>query len=179
MASTAIDYYDVLGVRRTANDEEIRQAYIRESLKFHPDRNLSEDALPRFQQIATAYYTLSDKDRRNSYNASLVANGGFSSDPVDAFSIFGDTFNDLLVPEVPNPSYVWQPIGTLAGVALGFIVLNIPGAIMGGYLGNRAGKIRDIKGVSVYEAFCNLPQHKRGEILTSLATKLFSTAIAS
>jgi hypothetical protein len=51
--------------------------------------------------------------------------------------------------------------------------------LIGGYYGNRMGKVRDMKGVSVYEAFGKLSQEKRGEILSSLGKKFFSTAISN
>jgi hypothetical protein len=58
-----------------------------------------------------------------------------------------------------------------------FIVLNVPGAFVGGYYGNRAGKVRDMKGVSVYEAFSKLSHEKRNEILGNLGKKFLSAAI--
>ena len=51
-------FYDILGVAQNASLEQIRQAYIRESLKFHPDRNPDEEASNIFQKIANAYFTL-------------------------------------------------------------------------------------------------------------------------
>jgi hypothetical protein len=80
---------------------------------------------------------------------------------------------------VPNPSYFYQPIGLTAGIFLGFIILNVPGAVIGGYYGSRAGKVRDMKGVSVYEAFSRLEGAKRKEILTALAKKLLVGGMSS
>ena len=62
---------------------------------------------------------------------------------------------------------------------LGFIVLNVPGAIIGGYYGNRAGKVRDMKGVSVYDAYCKLSTERRQEILANLGKKFLTAAISA
>jgi len=62
---------------------------------------------------------------------------------------------------------------------LGFIVLNVPGAIIGGYYGNRSGKVRDMKGVSVYDAYCKLSASRRQEILSNLGKKFLTVAISS
>ena len=171
---TTKSHYEVLGVSQNATENEIRTGYIRESLTFHPDRNPDPEATERFQEIANAYFVLSDPDRRKEYdlNQNLDLPQG-----VNPLGLFGDMFNDLMIPEVPNPSYFWQPVGTVAGVMLGFICLNVPGAVMGGYYGNRAGKVRDMKGVSVYEAFSKLSQERRYEILGNLSKKFLSVAI--
>ncbi len=60
---------------------------------------------------------------------------------------------------------------------MGFIIFNIPGAILGYYFGSRAGKVRDMKGVCVYEAFNSLPLERRGAILADIAKKVIGTAI--
>jgi DnaJ-class molecular chaperone len=52
------NFYDILGVKKNATETDIRSAYIRESLKSHPDRNDSPDATIEFQQVANAYYVL-------------------------------------------------------------------------------------------------------------------------
>lgn len=176
-----MNYYEILGVKTNATEAEIRTGYIRESLKWHPDRQQQQDSstaasTAQFQKVADAYFVLSDKERRVAYDSeqSFVFDA-----PVNPIAIFGEIFNDLMVPEVPNPSYWWQPIGTVSGVMLGFIVLNVPGAIMGGYYGNRAGKVRDMKGVSVYDAYCKLSTERRQEILSNLGKKFLSAAISS
>ena len=93
--------------------------------------------------------------------------------------MFTNLFDDLLIPEVPNPVYFWQPIGGFAGAVLGFIFLNVPGSVAGWYFGSKSGKVRDMKGVCVYEAFMKLGRDKRAEILSNLAQKMFSSAIWS
>ena len=60
-----------------------------------------------------------------------------------------------------------------------FIIFNIPGAVIGYYFGSKTGKVRDMKGVCVYEAFSKLPLDKRGQILSDIAKKMFKGAIAN
>ena len=88
--------------------------------------------------------------------------------------IFATVFDELLVPEVPNPVYFYQPLGMAAGTMMGFIILNIPGAAIGAYYGNQMGKIRDMKGMCVYDAFAKLSQERKSEILASLAKKFIT-----
>jgi len=65
---TTTDYYDVLGLARGASEEEIRKAYRRLAMKYHPDRNKAPDAKTRFQTIGKAYSVLSDKKKRALYD---------------------------------------------------------------------------------------------------------------
>lgn len=62
------DFYSVLGVPRDAGEEEIRKAYKKKALKFHPDRNKAPDAKETFQRISEAFSVLSDKDKRAIYD---------------------------------------------------------------------------------------------------------------
>jgi len=72
--STFPDYYSILGIAKNVTQDEIRQAYKRESLKTHPDRlvNISPEekrkATEAFQAVADAYYVLSDPERRREYD---------------------------------------------------------------------------------------------------------------
>ncbi|KAI9336434.1 DnaJ domain-containing protein [Zopfochytrium polystomum] len=171
------DYYAILSIPPyTASEEVIREAYIRQSLRWHPDRNPDDpSAVERFQMIAQAYYVLSDINRRNAFDKARKSNEKYATgeEKVNASTIFGSVFDELLTPEVPNPSTFWQPIGAAAGATLGFIFGNLPGAVGGYYAGGQLGKIRDRKGVSVYEAFTKLAVEKRAEILSELSAKLF------
>jgi molecular chaperone DnaJ len=62
------DYYEVLGVARTASEEDIRGAFRKLAFKYHPDRNSSEDAEAKFKEINEAYEVLCDAQRRRAYD---------------------------------------------------------------------------------------------------------------
>ncbi|MEM2760234.1 MAG: molecular chaperone DnaJ [Nitrososphaerales archaeon] len=62
------DYYDILGVPRNAGKDEIKQAYRKLALKYHPDRNKSPDAEEKFKEISEAYAILSDDEKRRVYD---------------------------------------------------------------------------------------------------------------
>lgn len=99
MVAQKRDYYEVLGVGRQATPEEIKRAYRRAALKYHPDRNKEPGAEERFKEAAEAYEVLSDTEKRQRYDRYGHAglNGvnmhDFSGMGVeDIFSIFGDLF---------------------------------------------------------------------------------------
>ena len=98
------DYYEVLGVIKSASAEDIKKAYRKLALKYHPDRNKgNKDAETKFKEASEAYHVLSDKERRTNYDqfghaAFEGGRGGFSNfDFTNAFSdIFGsDIFGDF------------------------------------------------------------------------------------
>lgn len=62
------DFYNILGVSKTASDDEIKKAYRKLALKFHPDKNKSPQAEERFKAVAEAYEVLSDKKKRDIYD---------------------------------------------------------------------------------------------------------------
>lgn len=62
------DYYRVLGISREASDEEIKKAYRRLALKFHPDKNSDANAEEKFKEIGQAYEVLSDKKKRDTFD---------------------------------------------------------------------------------------------------------------
>lgn len=62
------DYYKVLGLSRSATEEEVKKAYRKLALKFHPDKNKSAGAEEKFKEIAEAYEVLSDKKKRDVYD---------------------------------------------------------------------------------------------------------------
>jgi molecular chaperone DnaJ len=66
--STKRDYYEVLGVGRTASDEDIKKAYRKLALQYHPDRNKAPEATERFKEATEAYQVLSDSEKRNMYD---------------------------------------------------------------------------------------------------------------
>ena len=100
------DYYEVLGVIKSASPEEIKKAYRKLALKYHPDRNKGDKtAEAKFKEASEAYHVLSDKERRTNYDQfghaafeGAAGRGGFSNfDFSGAFSdIFGsDIFEDI------------------------------------------------------------------------------------
>lgn len=100
MAAGKRDYYEVLGVGRSAGPEEIKKAYRQAALKYHPDRNRSDpDAETKFKESAEAYEVLSDPEKRQRYDRyghaglSGAAGHDFSHmDVQDIFSMFEDIF---------------------------------------------------------------------------------------
>src|SRR5437763_8810077 len=100
MASAKRDYYEVLGVAKTADGEEIKRAYRRLAMKFHPDRNQGEaaaDAEIKFKECSEAYEVLSDPTKRQRYDqfghAGVSGQHDFSHmDVGDIFSMFDDIF---------------------------------------------------------------------------------------
>jgi molecular chaperone DnaJ len=96
------DYYSILGVGREADGAEIKRAYRKLAVEFHPDRNPgNHEAEARFKEAAEAYEVLSDGEKRAIYDRygheglRRGAGGGGFRDVSDIFSAFGDIFGDL------------------------------------------------------------------------------------
>uniref|UniRef100_A0A672RNX9 DnaJ homolog subfamily B member 5-like n=1 Tax=Sinocyclocheilus grahami TaxID=75366 RepID=A0A672RNX9_SINGR len=115
-----VDYYSVLGVSSDSNEEEIRRAYKRLALRYHPDKNPETDAEDKFKQIAQAYDVLTDPEKRSAYDQQGLTKGGVApagnkSDPshssskADAhswrvfFNFELDSDDDLFNPFLRNP----------------------------------------------------------------------------
>lgn len=62
------DYYKILGIAKGASEEDVRKAYRKMALKFHPDKNKNAGAEEKFKEIAEAYEVLSDKKKRDVYD---------------------------------------------------------------------------------------------------------------
>lgn len=94
------DYYEILGVGKTASAEEIKKAYRKVAMQYHPDRNPGDKTTEeKFKEAAEAYEVLSDTDKRAQYDrfghAGVSGNGrGHAPNMEDIFSQFGDIFGE-------------------------------------------------------------------------------------
>lgn len=105
MAESKRDYYEVLGVSKTATDDELKKAYRALAKKYHPDMNPGDkEAEAKFKEASEAYAILSDADKRRQYDQFGHAAfdggagggaGGFDFSGMDMGDIFGDLFGDF------------------------------------------------------------------------------------
>ncbi|MET0042496.1 MAG: DnaJ domain-containing protein [Candidatus Thiodiazotropha sp. 6PLUC3] len=98
------DYYEVLGVNKNASEADIKKAYRRLAMKYHPDRNTgdaSEKTEKSFKEAKEAYEILSDAQKRAAYDqfghagVDQTMGGGFSGGDASFSDIFGDVFGDI------------------------------------------------------------------------------------
>ena len=90
------DYYEILGISKNASDEDIKSAFRKKALEYHPDRNKSKDAESKFKEVNEAYQILSDSEKKNRYDqfghagVSGAQSGGAG---FEGFGGFGDIFD--------------------------------------------------------------------------------------
>lgn len=119
------DYYKILGLKRNASDDEIKKAYRKLALKFHPDKNKSPEAEEKFKEVAEAYEVLSDKKKKEIYDqygeeglkgSSGGGSGGGGSGPQFTYTFHGDpraTFTQFFGTD--NPFENFFTMGGLGG----------------------------------------------------------------
>lgn len=96
------DYYKILGIDRNATKDDIKKAYRKIAMKYHPDRNSEDpDSESKFKDATEAYDVLFDDNKKRNYDTFGTADGGFNSGQGfgysmnDIFSQFGDVFSDF------------------------------------------------------------------------------------
>src|SRR5215216_7271421 len=96
-SSTKRDYYEVLNVTRSASDEDIKKAYRRLALQYHPDRNSAPEASERFKEATEAYQVLSDAEKRGMYDryGHAAFDRGAGAGSVDFTNFVGLSIEDL------------------------------------------------------------------------------------
>ena len=98
MTTSKKDYYDVLGIAREASEEDIKKAFRKLALEYHPDRNKNEGAEDKFKEVNEAYQVLSDAKKRATYDryghaATAGTAGGRGFDGFGTVGGFGDIFD--------------------------------------------------------------------------------------
>jgi len=118
MATNKRDYYDVLGVSRSASDEELKKAYRRLAKQYHPDTNKDQGAEARFVEINEAYEVLSDSQKRAAYDR--YGHAGLGNGIGAGFGDFGgfSSINDLFETFFGSATGTQRRTGTQRGADL-------------------------------------------------------------
>lgn len=141
------DYYYILGLKQTATTDEIKKAYRKLSLKFHPDKNDGDDFYTeRFKEIQEAYETLVDSSKRKSYDSLKYnnstfnqANSGFNFNPdIEYFKSSNQTFE-----YDEEITFSWKTINADKVILKPFGVVQL--------IGQKTYKIKDFKNSSSAE----------------------------
>ena len=99
MTTSKRDYYEILGAARDATPEDLKKAFRKQALQYHPDRNKAADASDRFKEVNEAYQVLSDPQRKAQYDQfgheGVNGQAGRGFDGFEGFGGFGDIFDSF------------------------------------------------------------------------------------
>ena len=96
------NYYTTLGIERQSTDDEIKKAYRKLALKYHPDKNKHPGAEERFKEIAEAYEVLSDSNKRAAFDR-------YGEDNIHSSRrVAGLTFSMIITVHLQNQQWRWQ-----------------------------------------------------------------------
>jgi hypothetical protein len=119
MAENKRDYYEVLGVEKGASADEIKRAYRKSAMKYHPDRNPGDkEAEEKFKELGEAYEVLSNDEKRQRYdqfgfagvdpNYGAGQGGGAYGGGFGGFGDFGDIFGDIFGGAFGGSAVMWM-----------------------------------------------------------------------
>lgn len=95
-AKNDTDYYKILEINRDATNRDIKKAYHKLAVKWHPDKNKDPSAVEKFKKIAEAYEVLSDIEKRTSYDRFGTVSEKLDFDPTEIFEHFFSQFDSSI-----------------------------------------------------------------------------------